>query len=68
MLFRSYVKKVDASALQTGDPITFMLDEDTVATHRIIEVIPDSEDAAVVRCNSGISHINGRSDKHIYLW
>lgn len=44
-----YVKKVDASALQTGDPITFMLDEDTVATHRIIEVIPDPEDAAVVR-------------------
>jgi len=44
-----YVKKVDTSKLQAGDPITFMLDEDTVATHRIVEVVPDSEDATVIR-------------------
>ena len=26
-----------------------MLDEDTVATHRVVEVVPDEEDASVVR-------------------
>lgn len=44
-----YVKKVDYTALQPGDVITFLLDEDTVATHRIVEVVPDEEDAAVLR-------------------
>ena len=44
-----YVKKVDTSKLQAGDPITFMLDEDTVATHRIVEVVPDNEDSTVIR-------------------
>ena len=44
-----YVKKVDPFQLQSGDVITFMLDEDTVATHRIVEVVPDEEDPTVVR-------------------
>ena len=44
-----YVKMVDYTALQPGDVITFLLDEDTVATHRIVEVVPDEEDAAVLR-------------------
>ena len=44
-----YVKDVDPFTLKSGDPITFLLDEDTVATHRIVEVIPDEEDASVVR-------------------
>lgn len=30
-----YVKDVDYKELEAGDVITFMLDEDTVATHRI---------------------------------
>lgn len=34
-----YVKSVGAEELAVGDPITFQLTEDTVATHRIIEVI-----------------------------
>lgn len=29
--------------------ITFMLDEDTVATHRVVEVVPDAEDPTVLR-------------------
>lgn len=41
-----YVKSVNAQELRVGDAITFMLDEDTVATHRIIEIIPDDEDKA----------------------
>ena len=38
-----YVKEVDYRELESGDVITFMLDEDTVATHRIVEVVPDEE-------------------------
>lgn len=44
-----YVKDVDPFELEIGDVITFMLDEDTVATHRIVEVIPDETDSTVVR-------------------
>ncbi|MEE1006246.1 MAG: signal peptidase I [Acutalibacteraceae bacterium] len=44
-----YVKNVDTNKLKVGDDITFMLDEDTLATHRIVEVIPDGEDTSVVR-------------------
>lgn len=44
-----YVKDVDPFKLEAGDVITFMLDEDTVATHRIVEVVPDENDISVVR-------------------
>ena len=44
-----YVKETDPMTLQPGDVITFMLDEDTVATHRIVDVIPDEEDPSVIR-------------------
>lgn len=41
-----YVKDVDPFELESGEVITFMLDENTVATHRIVEVVPDEEDAS----------------------
>ena len=44
-----YVKKANVQELKVGDAITFMLDEDTVATHRIVEVVPDEEDSSVIR-------------------
>lgn len=44
-----YVKKVDTQKIQVGTPITFMMDEDTVATHRVVEVVPDEEDPSVIR-------------------
>ena len=44
-----YVKEVDYKELEAGDVITFMLDEDTLATHRIVEVVPDEEDPDVLR-------------------
>lgn len=44
-----YVKKVDPMTLTERDVITFMLSEDTIATHRIVEVVPDETDASVVR-------------------
>lgn len=44
-----YVKKVDPFTIQPGQPITFMLDEKTVATHRVVGVVPDEEDTTVIR-------------------
>lgn len=44
-----YVKSVDPFTLEAGDPITFMVSEDTIATHRIVEVVPDAEDPSTVR-------------------
>ena len=38
-----YVKGRDPQDLRVGDPITFMLDESTVVTHRILEILPDEE-------------------------
>ena len=44
-----YVRNVDPAELQSGDVITFMLDETTVATHRIVDVVPDETDPSVIR-------------------
>ena len=44
-----YVKEVDPFELEEGTIITFMLSEDTIATHRIVEVVPDAEDETVIR-------------------
>lgn len=44
-----YVKEVDYHELKSGDVITFMLDEDLVATHRIVDVCPDQDDPSVLR-------------------
>lgn len=44
-----YVKEVDYQDLGEGDVITFMLNEDTVATHRIVGVVPDENDPSVIR-------------------
>lgn len=39
-----YVKSVDASKIQVGDPITFILNENlVVATHRVIEVDTENQ-------------------------
>lgn len=44
-----YVKQVDCRELKVGDPITFRLTGDTVATHRIIEVLTDENDPTDLR-------------------
>ncbi len=44
-----YVKSVDYKELKVGDPITYMLSENTVVTHRIIEVLVDEEDPNTIR-------------------
>ena len=44
-----YVKSVDYKDLKVGDPITYMVSQDTVVTHRIIEVLVDEEDPNTLR-------------------
>ena len=44
-----YVKKVDPYTIEEGQPITFMLDEDTIATHRVVGIVPDEDDPTVIR-------------------
>ena len=44
-----YVKPVDYKTLQAGDDITYMVSDDTVVTHRIIEVLIDGEDPDTIR-------------------
>ena len=44
-----YVKKVDSTTIRPGQVITFMLDENTVATHRVVEVVPDEDDPSTLR-------------------
>lgn len=44
-----YVKSVDYTEIEAGQVITFMLDEDTIATHRVVEVVADEEDESVIR-------------------
>lgn len=44
-----YIKKIDPFSIEVGQTITFMLDEDTLATHRVVEIIPDETDPSVVR-------------------
>lgn len=44
-----YVKDVDVQELAEGDPITYLIDEETVVTHRIIEIVPDEKDASTIR-------------------
>lgn len=44
-----YVKEVDPAELEVGDAITFALSEDMIATHRIVEIVPDEDDPTVLR-------------------
>lgn len=44
-----YVKPVDHKELKVGDPITYMLNQDTVVTHRIIEVLHDEQEPDTTR-------------------
>ena len=44
-----YVKEVDPFTLEEGDVITFMVNEDTVATHRIVGIVPDEMDPDTIR-------------------
>lgn len=40
---------MDPTTIRPGQVITFMLDENTVATHRVVEVVPDEDDPSTLR-------------------
>lgn len=44
-----YVKKIDTSALQVGDTISFKLSENIIATRRIVELVPDENNPSVIQ-------------------
>ena len=44
-----YVKKVDPSTLKIKDPITFKLSDNTIATHRIVEIVYDETNPNVYK-------------------
>lgn len=44
-----YVKSVDCEELYVGDPITYLLSEDVVSTHRIVGIYPDENDPKTLR-------------------
>ena len=44
-----YDKKVDPFTLKEGDVLTFMVSEDTLATHRIVGVVPDEDEPGTIR-------------------
>ena len=44
-----YDKKVDPFTLKEGDVITFMVSEDTLATHRVVGVVPDEDEPGTIR-------------------
>ena len=44
-----YVKPVDASELRVNDVITFSVTPGVIATHRIVEVVPDENNPLIVR-------------------
>ena len=44
-----YVKRVDADDLRVNDVITFSLSSNVIATHRIVEIVPDETDPTVLR-------------------
>lgn len=44
-----YVKSVKLEEVAAGDVITFMVNEETVATHRVVEIVPDEENPEVLR-------------------
>lgn len=44
-----YVKAVDPTTVEPGTIITFMVSEDTVATHRVVGAVPDETDPELQR-------------------
>ena len=52
-----YVKDVDTARLGVGDVITFRLDENTVATHRITEVVSGEADTLRFRTKGDANEV-----------
>ncbi len=49
-----YIKDVNPETLKVGDVITYKMASGSLCTHRIIELVPDEDDPAIVRfCTKG---------------
>jgi len=44
-----YVKDVDPFTIREGQVITFMISEETVATHRVVGIVPDEDEPGTIR-------------------
>ena len=44
-----FVKSAEPLSIQPGDPITYLVADKTVVTHRCVEVLPDENDPSVLR-------------------
>ena len=44
-----YVKRVDQSELRVNDVITFSISPNVIATHRIVELVPDENNPSIIR-------------------
>ena len=44
-----YVKEADHRQLKTNDVITYMVSQEEIRTHRIVGIVPDETDSAVLR-------------------
>ncbi len=44
-----YVRDVDTNSLRIGDVITFSLSPNVIATHRIVDIIPDENNPSMLR-------------------
>lgn len=44
-----YVKKVDPFKIEEGQVITFMMNDEVVATHRVVGIVPDDDDPSTIR-------------------
>ena len=44
-----YVRRVDADDLRVNDVITFSMSANVIATHRIVEIVPDESNPSIVR-------------------
>ena len=44
-----YVSDIEPATLRVNDVITFKLKDGTIATHRIIEIVPDETDSSILR-------------------
>ena len=71
-----YVQDKNPADLKAGDVITYMVSEETVVTHRIIEVVPDENDPSILRFRTkgdanntedgGLVHSNNILGKQVF--
>jgi len=52
-----YVKEINTNELKVGDNITFMISKDTVATHRIVEIVKNDDNTLSFRTKGDANEV-----------